>query len=104
MTTAEELWTDVQRIRTERAEQFPEFKDCLLTMLMAKDRLREFGWNDGMYAPRDGTVFEVIEFGSTGVFDCYYEGEWADGYWMVSDGMDLYPSRSVPLMFRLKPN
>lgn len=49
----------------------------------------------------DGSVFDAIEVGSTGIHDCYYEGKWPAGSWWVrdSDG-DLWPSR--PMMFRLK--
>lgn len=104
MTTYAEVKAAADRAKSRRAKTMPTLQDCLSQMLQAKERLREFGWNDGMYAPKDGTKFEIIEFGSTGVFDCWYDGEWPEGYWMTSDGRDLYPSSSAPLMFRLKPN
>jgi hypothetical protein len=104
MTTYEQLLAEIERDKAQRAAEMPAVKDCLNVMLQAKQRLRELGWNDGIYAPKDGTLFEVIEFGSTGVFNCRYDGEWPDGHWMTSDGRDLYPSSSAPLMFRPKPN
>lgn len=104
MISAEQIWSDYERSKAERAEQFPEFKDCLQMMLKIKERLRDFGWNDGIHAPKNGTTFEVIEWGSTGVFDCSYSGDWPEGHWVTCDGHDLYPSSSAPLMFRLKPN
>ena len=104
MTTYPEAKAAADRARAERAERLPKVQDCLLEMLRAKERLREFGWSDGIYAPKDGTVFEVIEFGSTGIFDCRYHGEWPDGHWMTFDGGDVYPSSSAPLMYRLKSN
>ncbi len=43
----------------------------------AYNKLRTLGWQDMMYAPRDGTPIEVVEIGSTGIhqavwvsFDC----------------------------------
>ena len=56
--------------------------------------------NDAIYCPKDGSVFKVIEFGSTGIFDCHYDGEWPKGRWWTHDGGDLWPSR--PVMY-LKP-
>lgn len=102
--TYENVVAEYEREKAKRASEMPTMQDCLLRLLSAKERLREFGWNDGIYAPKDGTLFEVIEFGSTGIFNCHYDGEWPDGYWMTSDGRDLYPSSSAPLMYRLKPN
>ena len=104
MTTYEQLLRNIEHAKEERAQKMPKLNDCLVALLSAKERLRELGWKDGIYAPKDGTLFEVIEFGSTGVFNCRYDGEWPDGYWMTMDDRDVYPSGSPPLMFRLKPN
>lgn len=59
--------------------------------------LKALGWNDVMYCPKDGTHFDAIEIGSTGIHDCNYEGTWPDGHWWVYDG-DMWPSR--PVLFR----
>lgn len=72
----------------------------LLRMFDAYDRLRRLGWREIEYCPKDGTVFEAIEAGSTGVHDCHYDGEWPTGYWWVHAPGDLYPSH--PILFRLK--
>jgi len=64
--------------------------------------LQSQGWKEIMYCPKDGTVFEVIEAGSTGIHDCHYTGVWPTGTWWVHDDQikDLFPSR--PILFRLK--
>ncbi len=51
-----------------------------------------------MYCPKDGTWFDAIEVGSTGIHDCHYEGTWPNGHWWVADAHDLRPSR--PALFR----
>ena len=76
----------------------PTLDDCLRMLGDVSQRLRELGWSDAIYCPKDGTVFDAIEFGSTGVHACHYEGEWPNGHWWIADGGDLWPSR--PVMFR----
>jgi hypothetical protein len=85
-----------------RAKRMPAEKDALHVMFDAYQRLKELGWKEAIYCPKDGTVFDAIEAGSTGIFDCYYEGEWPKGYWWILDGGDVWPSQ--PILFRLKPN
>jgi hypothetical protein len=97
---AEKLWLESERIAKERAEKLPTEKDAIDALFEAQVRLKELGWREAMYCPKDGTTFRVIEAGSTGIFECYYEGKWADGYYMTSDGGDIYPSRSGPLLFK----
>lgn len=61
-------------------------------------RLKELGWQEAKYCPKDGSVFEVIEAGSTGVHRCHYQGQWPTGtYWIHGEG-DPWPSR--PVLFR----
>lgn len=55
------------------------------------------GWRDGMYAPKDGTLIEIISLGSTGTFKASwvsYGHEPGDtcGCFFAQDGGDLYPS------------
>jgi hypothetical protein len=98
---AERLWHDIEAKAAERAARLPDEKACLNAMMDAYVRLRELGWSDAIYCPKDGTPFQVIEAGSTGIFDCHYEGTWPKGSWWVSDGGDLWPSR--PILFRPTP-
>ena len=76
--------------RTERA---------LLNLFEAYQDLKRLGWNDAIYCPKDGTWFDAIEAGSTGIHNCQYQGQWPNGGWWVADG-DVWPSR--PILFRLR--
>lgn len=57
--------------------------------------LQELGWNPIIYCPKDGSIFHVIEAGSTGIHDCSYSGTWPTGTWQVGDGFDSGPSRPI---------
>lgn len=100
---SQKLWTAIIQADANRALLMPTEHDALVHMCQARQRLRDLGWHDGIYAPKDGTVFQVVEIGSTGIFDCYYSGEWPDGYWNTMDDRDCYPSSSAPILYRLKP-
>lgn len=86
-----------------RAERMPDEQAAIRALWDAHQRLKEFGWKEPQYCPKDGTRFKVIELGSTGIFDCYYQGEWKDGLYMVSDGHDVYPTLDGVAMFKLLP-
>lgn len=90
---------DWESAKARRAEQMPTEYDCMRVMLEAYSRLKELGWNDTVYCPKDGTVFDAIEVGSTGIHKCHYEGKWPDGSWWTHDAGDLWPSR--PILFRI---
>ena len=103
MTAAEarSIHEEMERRRAERAARLPDERTAIEAMFDAFDRLRELGWRESMYCPKDGSPFEVIEAGSTGIFRCIYDGEWPTGsYWIQEDGGS--PSR--PILFRLYPD
>ena len=81
-----------------RAAEMPTEQDAIDRMFQCYQRLKELGWNDAIYCPKDGTVFDVIEAGSTGIFPCHYQGEWPKGSWWTHANEDLWPSR--PTVFR----
>lgn len=83
-----------------QAERMPDEAAALRQMHDAYTRLQKLGWREAIYCPKDGTVFDAIEVGSTGIHDCHYEGEWPNGHWWTRDGDDLWPSR--PSLYRLK--
>jgi hypothetical protein len=56
------------------------------------------GWREIMYAPKDGTPFEVITVGSIGIFAARWLGE-KDDLLFVEDGGDLWPAQAM--LFRL---
>ena len=79
----------------QRAHQMPTEKEALQYLFQAYIRLKELGWNDAIYCPKDGSTFNVIEAGSTGVHKCHYSGEWPRGIWWIHDNGDLWPSRPI---------
>lgn len=103
MSEIEAALYEIETDRRHRAAAMPTEQDAIDAMFAAYLRLKELGWRDGVYMPKDGTTATVIQNGSTGMFDCYYSGEWADGYFNIFDGGDVYPSRSVPPLFKPKP-
>ena len=81
-----------------RADQMPTEQDAIRVFFEAWQRLKEFGWREAIYCPKDGTWFESIEPGSTGIHKTQYTGEWPKGSWWVAEGGDLWPSH--PCLFR----
>lgn len=97
------LWACAERNRKGREERMPDDKAAISALFDAWQRLKELGWNDPSYCPKDGTRFKVIELGSTGIFDCSYSGEWPKGHYMVEDEHDVYPTSTGVAMYRLYP-
>ena len=97
---ADGIWAATEAAKASRAERMPDEKAALKAMQDAYTRLRELGWREASYCPKDGTHFQAIEAGSTGIHDANYTGEWPSGSWWIYDG-DVWPSR--PILFRLYP-
>lgn len=93
----EEIFRTAEAQRLKRAATMPSEADCLRVMMDVYQRLQELGWREAIYCPKDGTAFEAIEAGSTGIFRCHYSGTWPDGSWWAEDGGDLRPSRPILL-------
>lgn len=98
---AEILWASCVARTAKRAADMPDEQSAIDAMFEAYQRLKELGWREAIYCPKDGTEFKAIESGSTGIFDCHYSGEWPKGSCWVEDGGDLWPSR--PCLFKLNP-
>lgn len=95
------LWAGIEAAKAKRVAAMPDEQAAIKHMWDGWYRLKDFGWNDAVYCPKDGTHFQVIEAGSTGIHDCTYEGEWPKGsWWLYGDG-DVWPSR--PILFKLYP-
>lgn len=78
----------------KRAANMPTEKDAIRAMWSAYQRLRELGWREAIYCPKDGSEFSAAEPGSTGIHLCTYSGEWPNGSWWIHDG-DTWPARPV---------
>ena len=91
---------EIEAMEAERARILPDEEAALKVMFAAYQRLKELGFKEAIYCPKDGTFFDAIEAGSTGIGTCSYTGEWPKGHWWMHEAGDLWPSR--PILFRLK--
>lgn len=97
---ADAIWEAAEKARADRVARMPDEQAALRVMFDAWLRLKEFGWSEAIYCPKDGSHFQAIEVGSTGIHDCSYEGDWPKGSWWFYDG-DVWPAR--PILFKLYP-
>lgn len=82
---AKAIWEAADIAEAKRAETMPTTADALSGVLSAKERLRELGWREAQYCPKDGEEFAVIEWGCTGIFPAIYQGEWPKGSLLYCD-------------------
>jgi hypothetical protein len=99
--TVEKILRLIEARNRKQAKRMPDEQAALRQMFDAYDRLIKLGWSDAIYCPKDGTTFDAIEAGSTGIHDCYYSGPWPKGSWWIVEAEDHWPCR--PVLFRLKP-
>lgn len=92
------LFERVETRRADRERAMPTEQDAIRLMFEAWQRLKELGWREAVYCPKDGSTFDAIEPGSTGIHTCHYQGNWPTGGWWLHDAEDLYPSR--PMLWR----
>lgn len=91
---------DIQKEKDRLAEKMPDELAALIQMNEAFTRLKQLGFREACYCPKDGTMFDAIEAGSTGIHDCNYSGEWPKGYYHIYAHNDIWPSQ--PILFREK--
>lgn len=92
------IWASADAAQEKRAADMPTEQDAIHAMWSAYQRLRELGWRNAIYCPKDGTEFDAIEAGFTGIHRAHYQGDWPNGGWWIADGGDLWPSR--PVLYR----
>lgn len=84
-----------------RAEQMPTETHALTQMNQAYLRLKELGFKDIIYCPKDGSKFEAIEAGSSVMHsECSYQGDWPNGSWNAWHENEAWPIH--PILYRLK--
>lgn len=98
---ADEIMRRIEHDEADRAARMPDEQSAINAMFDAWVRLRELGWREAIYCPKDGSTFKIIEPGSTGIFTGWYTGQWPDGHWWLSDDDDCGPS--YPILFKLFP-
>lgn len=98
---ADALWRSIQDEKAKRAEAMPTEQDAVRAMWSAYQRLRELGWREAHYAPRDGRDLLFVEAGSTGIHRGHVDdpepGLLSPRVWLHSSG-DLWPSH--PVLYR----
>jgi len=87
----------IQLIGDQELLKMPDERSAIRQLNEAVTRLKELGWNNAIYCPKDGSMFSVIEAESTSIHECNYQGEWPKGSWWIYDG-DMWPSR--PILWR----
>lgn len=85
---AKALWDASTKAKEDAARDMPTTEEALRAMQSGHSRLRDLGWKEGMYCPKDGTPFAVIQYGSTGIFEGWYMGEWPTGHVYCCDYLD----------------
>ena len=97
-----EIFRAADEAKDKRAADMPDEGSAMRAMHRAYQRLKELGWNDAVYSPKDGTVFDALEAGCTVPGRCHYMDDWPEGGWWMHDGGDLWPSR--PILWRKLPD
>lgn len=87
---AKAIWQQIEASTKERAEKMPDAESALRSMISAEERLKELGWRDARYCPRDESEFAVCEIGSTGMWKAFYSGEFITYADCVSKGNRMY--------------
>ena len=88
------MMASIEAKKRERAEAMPTEADAINTMFSAWERLKELGWREAKYAPKDRRALEFIEAGSTGIHTGYKE----EKFTWVREAGDLWPSD--PILYR----
>jgi hypothetical protein len=94
---ADTIFEAADAARAQRERDMPTEQSAIAAMQEAFTRLKELGWREAIYCPKDGSQFFMIEPGSTGIHQGHYQGKWPNGYWTDGD----YGMR--PCLFKLSP-
>jgi hypothetical protein len=89
---AEALWEAAMAQKAKRAADMPDERTALRVLTDAHIRLKELGWREATYAPRN-VPLELIECGSSGIHTGYRDEH---GFWILDD--DTWPSK--PVLYR----
>lgn len=95
-----EIQDAIARTLAVRAAKMPTDQAAIEQLNEAYRRLQDLGWKEAIYCPKDGSDFDVVEAGSTGIHPCFYMGKWPEGSFMIASHGDVYHSR--PILFRLR--
>ena len=82
---AQDIFEAIERTEALAAATMPDTVAALSTLNKATYRLQKLGWLKGVYCPKDGSNFAVIQYGSTGIFAGTYVGDWPTGDVWIAD-------------------
>ena len=95
----EKILLTAERKKQERAQAMPTEAVAIQTLTDAIQRLKELGWNDAIYSPKNGAFFEALNSRSGKSYQYVYHGEWPNGGWRIEEGGGCWPGR--PILYRL---
>lgn len=91
---ADEILRRVDNAKARRSTLMPDEQSAINALFDAYQRLKEFGWREIAYCPKDGVEFDAIELGSTGIHSCVCQ----DGDFWIGSDRDTWPSN--PVLYR----
>lgn len=82
-----------------RARAMPTEKDALRVLFEAFQRLKDLGWKEAIYCPKDGRHIMLVTVGSTGIHEgnCLKGSDGHSHFWAYS-GNDIWPIN--PILFK----
>ena len=92
--TAREIMAQIDAAQLSRQDRYPTVQTCLDEAAQIMQRLKDMGWRDICYAPKDGTYFKAICFGATQPQTCCYIGKSI----FAASGGDWWPE--TPVLFK----
>lgn len=94
-----QIWMEAEATQKRYVAEGEEVQ--LAKMRDGYNGLRNLGWRDATYCPKDGTRFLAICGNGSEPRPCTYQGEWPTGVWLLEDAGDLWPVR--PVLFKPMP-
>jgi hypothetical protein len=79
------IWGAIERQNAADEAAMPDTLAAMIALQRARERLKKLGWREGIYCPKDGGGFAVIQYGSTGIFAGTYVGDWPAGDVWIGD-------------------
>jgi hypothetical protein len=79
------IWEAIERQNAADEAAMPDTIAAMIALQRARERLQKLGWREGIYCPKDGSSFAIIQYGSTGIFDAAYVGDWPTGSVWIAD-------------------
>lgn len=79
------IWEAIERQNAADEAAMPDTLAAMIALQRARERLQKLGWREGIYCPKDGSNFAVMQYGSTGIFAGTYVGDWPTGDVWIAD-------------------